>query len=565
MLGEPHIRFYAGAALTVDDMKVGSLCIIDRVPHIGFTEKERMNMLDLGAAISNLIRERRDSFLRSNKDCAKLMNDMVENVRIPLISIASSTESLLVDATDRKKLLKSQKSNRGRNSIPDVETELDDKTMEKMSSLHVAVGQLKVIVESSICLGDFVVEKAESEEKLWASFTSSNIFHIIEDSRKTLKHLDPMANISWEIDTSQLSKGTRHVCSPKAISFVLLNSVQQLSAWWATIKVRVSFRDTGDAEYDCIVQQLDEAPICDIESTWQQGLIVMEFVLSQKRETAVPEESGVNMKPKGLLSFYSLQQVLKDVEGEFTHLDEGSSYEQTMSVTIPCAIIITEKEKEFGISNFGNREDSEQKAPFPSSVEKPLTKGAPRKAPAEDPFHHSRNDSCQMSPTQMDLDLSVDELDMQPRVTEGRRKDSIVTAPAPNIPAPYAMFDSVAKFDKGYEGESLALLARIMYFYEEKCIYILTTTYISALISIRSQHPISENSTGNIKLTTLRVLLVEDTVSQQKLMGKWLNGQGCEVTFAINGKIGLELLKTRQFDICLMDFLMVSSSLSSLL
>jgi CheY-like chemotaxis protein len=67
------------------------------------------------------------------------------------------------------------------------------------------------------------------------------------------------------------------------------------------------------------------------------------------------------------------------------------------------------------------------------------------------------------------------------------------------------------------------------------------------------------------------VLLVEDTVSQQKLMGKWLNGQGCEVTFAINGKIGLELLKTRQFDICLMDFLMVgffpllsSSLLSSL-
>jgi CheY-like chemotaxis protein len=62
-----------------------------------------------------------------------------------------------------------------------------------------------------------------------------------------------------------------------------------------------------------------------------------------------------------------------------------------------------------------------------------------------------------------------------------------------------------------------------------------------------------------VKLSTLRVLLVEDTVSQQKLMGKWLNGQGCEVTFAINGKIGLELLKTRQFDICLMDFLMVGS------
>jgi hypothetical protein len=489
VLGDPHIRFYAGAALTVDDMKVGSLCIIDRVPHIGFTEKERMNMLDLGAAISNLIRERRDSYLRSNKDCAKLMNDMVENFRMPLISIASSTESLLADADDRKKRLKSQKPSRGRNSIPDVDTELDDKTMQKMSNLHAAVGQLKVIVESSIFLGDFVVEKAESEEKLWASFTSSNIFHIIEDCRKTLKHLDPMANISWDIDSSQLNKGTRHVCSPKAISFVLLNSVQQLSAWWGTIKVRISFRDTGDAEYDCIVQQLDEAPICDIESTWQQGLIVIEFFLSQKRETFTAEGNSVDMKPKGLLSFYSLQQILKDVEGEFTHLDEGSSYEQTMSVTIPCAIIITEKEKEFGRSFFGNREDSEQKAPFPSAVEKLPAKV--RRAPDE-AIH--RADSSQMSPTHMDLDLSVDELDMQPRVIEARRKDSIVMAAAPNIPAPHVMFDSVVKIDKAYEGESLPIFLRKVQISTDCDLNFCRHLYPSSpsdLISNRPPHPIS--------------------------------------------------------------------------
>lgn len=452
-MGEPYIRFYAGAALTVDDMKVGSLCIIDRVPHIGFTEKERMNMLDLGAAISNLIRERRDSLLRSNKDCAKLMTDMVENFRIPLNSIASSTESLLADANKRKRRLKSEKPSRGRNSVPDIDTELDDMSTQQMSNLNVAVGKLKVIVESSIFLGDFVVEKAESEEKLWASFTSSNIFQIIDDSKKTLKYLDPTANISWDIDSSQLSKGTRHVCSPKAISFVLLNSVQRLSTWWETIKVRVSFRDTGDVEYDCIVQQLDEAPICDIESTWQQGLIVMDFFLSMKRETSATEGNCSDMKPEGLLSFYSLQQVLKDVEGEFTHLDEGSSYEQKMSVTIPCAIIITEKDKEFGRSALGNREDSEQKAPY----EKLPAKVASRKAP-DDACHYSRTDSCQMSPTHMDLDLSNDELDMQPRVNETRRKDSTITSAAPNVPAPPEMFNSLARIDKGYEGELLGEL-----------------------------------------------------------------------------------------------------------
>lgn len=418
-----------------------------------------MNMLDLGAAISNLIRERRDSFLRSNKECAKLMNDMIENVRIPLISIASSTESLLVDSDDRKRRLKIEKLNRGRNSTADVDMELDDKSTQKMSDLQVAVGQLKVIVESSICLGDFVVEKAESEEKLWASFTSSNIFQIIEECRQTLRHLEPLANISWDIDMSQLSKGTRHVCSPKAISFVLLNSVQQLSSWWETIKVRVSFRDTGDAEYDCIVQQLDEAPICDIESTWQQGLLVMEFSLSNKRENLyhVESDAGTNMKPTGLLSFYSLQQVLKDVEGEFSNLDEGSSYEQAMSVTIPCAIIISEKDKEVGLSvassPVGSRVDSEQKALFNNAVEKPLSKTTPRKAPVDDAFLNNRTDSCQLSPTHLDLDLSTDELDMQLRVTEARKKEATAASPAPSLTMSQAMLNSVNKAERGYGGE----------------------------------------------------------------------------------------------------------------
>lgn len=56
------------------------------------------------------------------------------------------------------------------------------------------------------------------------------------------------------------------------------------------------------------------------------------------------------------------------------------------------------------------------------------------------------------------------------------------------------------------------------------------------------------------------MLLVEDSVSQQKLMSKWLHGQGCGVVCAVNGKIGLELLKTKQFDVAFIDFLMVRST-----
>jgi PleD family two-component response regulator len=68
-----------------------------------------------------------------------------------------------------------------------------------------------------------------------------------------------------------------------------------------------------------------------------------------------------------------------------------------------------------------------------------------------------------------------------------------------------------------------------------------------------------EKSEEKDTYSAIRVLLVEDTPSIVKVLLRFLQRQGCEVTVAKNGLIGLELLKSRQFDICLMDFIMVST------
>jgi hypothetical protein len=355
VLGEPHIRFYAGAAIIVDDNKIGSLCIIDRVPRIGFTEKDRMNLLDLGAAVSILFSERKNAQLKSNSDRARMMNEMMHRIHPPLISITSRAESITIDSKNREKRLANRETTcdekeKGDKQNEELEFENESETPQKMADLQVTVGVLKVIVESVICLSDFVMETAASEETKWGSFTATNIFTVIDAAKLTLENLLPLIKLTWETDYSQLCKGTRHVCSPNAIAFTLLNTVEQLSSLWKTIGVKIYFEDTGDIEYDCIVQQLDDAPLSDIESTWQQGLLIIDFVLSDKYEglETSPWNSEVRPTPQGYMSLYSLQQVLKDVEGQCTHLDTGSSYDQIMTVSMPCAIIIASKEYESG-------------------------------------------------------------------------------------------------------------------------------------------------------------------------------------------------------------------------
>ena len=76
-------------------MRLGSLCIIDIVPHEGFTTKERMNLLDLGVAVSSLIKDRKDLAINASKQSATMILDMLTSISFPLLSVNEATQVLL--------------------------------------------------------------------------------------------------------------------------------------------------------------------------------------------------------------------------------------------------------------------------------------------------------------------------------------------------------------------------------------------------------------------------------------------------------------------------------------
>lgn len=60
VVGPPHIRFYAGMPLMVDGAAVGTLCLVDAVPHPPLTPDEFADLEDLAGLAAGLLRARRD-------------------------------------------------------------------------------------------------------------------------------------------------------------------------------------------------------------------------------------------------------------------------------------------------------------------------------------------------------------------------------------------------------------------------------------------------------------------------------------------------------------------------
>ena len=134
----PYIRFYAGASLMVAGVKVGSLCIIDTKPRHDFNVDQRMNLLDLGEAVANLIRERREYNLRAKKDRSDLMTEIMHSIRTPLMSLILASS-----------ILDSEKSHR--------HTEDSDIYDNCIQDVVTAVKEIQVQVENTLNMsGTFV-------------------------------------------------------------------------------------------------------------------------------------------------------------------------------------------------------------------------------------------------------------------------------------------------------------------------------------------------------------------------------------------------------------------------
>lgn len=87
----PYIRFYAGASIFVDGVKVGVLMVLGLSPNCEFNSTQQGILIELAACISDLLRVRRSEFRQKVMDHIHVHQSTLYSLKAPLNDAADST------------------------------------------------------------------------------------------------------------------------------------------------------------------------------------------------------------------------------------------------------------------------------------------------------------------------------------------------------------------------------------------------------------------------------------------------------------------------------------------
>jgi CheY-like chemotaxis protein len=230
--GPPYVIFYAGAALVVGGVRVGSLCIIDNKPR-KFGMKDRMNLLDLGSAVAELILERRRTFMNHNQERSSMMLSMMQGLRTPLFAVDLGMSVLQSEKEAIKKHLEATQFTNGKVFYSTI----DD--------IYCSIQKLKMAVESTVVLGRAFAIPVESTGHAGMvvpqTLMSNAVFLDIDVCMSQMKMVATIIGgkrVEWNCNLFQTSmlelmtdKRTSVKSFPDGVNFIILTVLNHILAY----------------------------------------------------------------------------------------------------------------------------------------------------------------------------------------------------------------------------------------------------------------------------------------------------------------------------------------------
>jgi hypothetical protein len=226
--GPPYVRLYAGAALIVDGVRIGSLCVIDTAPRKGFLMRHKVDLLDLAWMVSREIQQDLNKLKLQRGNSPVLMMNLCSHISFPL-------------ETFRNKVLRSQ------GLISTSEDEISSSINTGAHDCLQNIDYLRNIVDGILLyqsllvnteLADMEVVERSLRSDLSLSIDSQprsfaltpcgcKMRAVLDNVKFMLKNVFGINYVTWvlidEFDSSDV-----YVFHPDILSFSLLSSVVEL-------------------------------------------------------------------------------------------------------------------------------------------------------------------------------------------------------------------------------------------------------------------------------------------------------------------------------------------------
>lgn len=435
----------------------------------------------------------------------------------------------------------------------------DTLCMNLFGDLQDSLQQLGLLVEMGLVLGKITSGMALLSDGTYDSILC-DILKIFAKVQSLTQRLGRSQNVLWTIDRSKLSKG-KNYSHPDVLLFVLISCLTQILPHADLIKVKGSFVPVD--ELNQVVD--DEATIRSVAAVIELvappvvighvGILLTELevygdpsnlkeIISKLNNSSDGSESSfrtssssensdhlpdpsefVNLTVEDFGgSIFSLGTLLENVLG-------GSSYIMTnhgctFSFSIPCRVEVDP------LMSLVEMPEDFKREPKISFVEEPSVKIIDAQMPSTNAFPYTVKNNNNVKNVQMD--------DFVVYVKE----PAVVLPPTPGEDNPVVILNVPSIAPSSHNNNN----------------------YSSSSSKNEGAQSSQRNSSLNLReliatdlpayKRSISVLLVDDSVTVQKVMSIWLNKKNCVVTNALNGLAALNALKVKAYDIVFMDFLM---------
>ena len=299
--GSPYIRFYAGGVIYSEGYKIGTLCIIDTEPRDMFSLDEKASLLDIANMLSTIIDNRRRNAMNNQSNKSKMLVEMMHNLRTPLTSITLACEHLKTcsmssgnkntqdyhdgtTAADVSTVRTNHDDNSnvyaGTTTTTSCEREVSDENSTDMviEELSHEISKLKLIVETSLSMGNMSFERDQKNMFFQHSMTSSkdssncihssissdhackdeessnvesmgtkcNMLNVINKAISVIRDVEKEVAVHFDIDRESF-KGSNHIGYPHCLLFVILSTVSNALMKGSKIAISIKFEEAKSA------------------------------------------------------------------------------------------------------------------------------------------------------------------------------------------------------------------------------------------------------------------------------------------------------------------------------